>query len=51
MQRDVAWEDQAGAASAGRGEGLLRSRHYQQEKLLSGRNLILMIQDTNTKCQ
>lgn len=51
MQRDVAGEDQAGAASAGRGDGVLRSRCYQQEKLRSGRKLILMIQDTNTKCQ
>lgn len=50
-QRDAAGEEQAGAASADRGEGMLRGCCYQQEKLLSGKaELILMTQDTNTKC-
>lgn len=50
-QRHGAWEDQAGAASADRGKGMLRGCCYKQEKLLSRKaELILMTQDTNTKC-
>lgn len=45
-------EDQAGAASADSGEGTLRDCCYLQEKLLSEKSkVILMTQDTTTKCQ
>lgn len=47
----MSWEAQAGAAFAEKGEGMLGGCCYQQEKLLSGKaELILMTQDTNTKC-
>lgn len=46
--RNVAWEAQAGAAFAEKGEGMLGGCCYQQEKLLSGK-AYPDVQNTNTK--
>jgi len=44
-------EDQAGAASTDRAEGVIRACCNQQEKIIPGKaELILMTQDTSTKC-
>lgn len=49
-QRHAVWEDQAGAVSGDRREGMLGGCCDQQEKLLSGKTeLILMTQNTSTK--
>lgn len=44
----MAWEAQAGAAFAEKGEGMLGGCCYQQEKLLSGK-AYPDVQNTNTK--